>query len=414
MQNWMIENQKLELSPEHEQVLRDQTINEDGPGVILRDFEALLTYIDERNPAVTPKQRLLSLGALPEINERLTHPLELGLKRPVQKSYPPIHGLYLLVRASGLTRIEGNTLLVDKEAAQSWAALNSTERYFTLLESWLLRGRPEIVGERGFGVAGENLSNCATFANRVPDEGLQIAGAHNEEGLLSYTPGWHNLGLLDLFGLMTVHDAPSEQGEGWRIERIERTPFGDALLALLSIDFFSGWSNLAALEQKPSIPFGVLQPVVQPYFPEWEENLRISEDEFQEGIYVFKVSLGRIWRRIAIPADRTLDGLAHAILNAVAFDRDHLYTFTYRNRFGASEEVHHPYMDERPWTDKVHVGDLPLSTGQAMTFVFDFGDWWEFNVELERIESVEAFPSLKGAVVLEEQGEAPDQYRDWA
>jgi hypothetical protein len=411
MQNWTIREQ--ELSSEHEHLLQDQVIDEDGPGTILRDFEALLTYIDEHTPDVTPKQRVLSLNTLAEINERLTHPLDLGLKRPVQKSYPPIHGLYLLVRASGLTWIAGDTLMVDEKGAQVWTELNPTERYFTLLESWLLRGRVEMIGERGLGVAGESFNKWKDFAMRIPPQGLSIAGTDAERGL-AYTPDWHNLGLLDLFGLIKVHDVPSEPGEGWHIERIERIPFGDALLDLLWIEFFSDFGNLIGLEEKPIISFGVLQPVIQPYFPKWEKNLSISEDEFREGIHVFKVSLGRIWRRIAIPADRTLDSLADAILDAVEFDHDHLYEFIYRNRFGALEEVHHPYMDEGPWTDEVRIGDLPLSTDQAMTFVFDFGDWWEFDVKLERIESIEAFPPLEGTVVLNEHGEAPKQYQGWA
>ena len=417
MQNWKIGKigeQEMKLAPEYEQLLREQTIGEDGPGTILRDFEALLSYVDEHHPAVTPKRRLLSLSSLPEINERLTRPLELGLKRPVQKSYPPIHGLYLLIRASSLTWIEDDNLVVDEVAAQIWADLNPTERYFTLLEIWLLWSNPEIVGERkGLGL-GEGFSEWKRFAGRIPEEGLAIAGTSAEE-MLTYTPGLHNLGLLYLFGLIEVQDTHSEPGEGWHIKRVERTFFGDALLDLLWIEFFEDIGNVLKLESEHSISFGVFQPFIRPYFPDWEKNLRISEgDEFQEGVHVFKVSLGRIWRRIAIPADRPLESLVSAILDAVEFDRDHLYQFTYRNRFGASEAVNHPYMDEGPWTDEVRVGELPLGTGQTMTFVFDFGDWWEFKVELERVEPVEEFPELEYAVVLDEHGKAPDQYRSWA
>ena len=89
-------------------------------------------------------------------------------------------------------------------------------------------------------------------------------------------------------------------------------------------------------------------------------------------------------RRIATPADQALDALASAILDAVEFDHDHLYKFSYRNRFGVLERVNHPYMDEGPWTSEVLVGGVPLRVGQAMTYVFDFGDWWEFDVTLER------------------------------
>ncbi len=42
---------------------------------------------------------------------------------------------------------------------------------------------------------------------------------------------------------------------------------------------------------------------------------------------------------------------------------------------------------------------------------FDFGDNWEFNVLLERIDPVDL--NLKKPKVLEKKGEAPEQYPMW-
>jgi hypothetical protein len=85
---------------------------------------------------------------LPEINAHLARPIQMGLKKPLQKSYPHIHGLYLLVRASGLTCVEGTAkkplLAIDDALYGSWQGLNATERYCTLLETWLLWGRHEV------------------------------------------------------------------------------------------------------------------------------------------------------------------------------------------------------------------------------------------------------------------------------
>ena len=53
------------------------------------------------------------------------------------------------------------------------------------------------------------------------------------------------------------------------------------------------------------------------------------------------------------------------------------------------------------------VGDTPLRIGQAMTFIYDFGDWWRFEVALERVDPDMA---LKKPVVLEAEGTPPDQY----
>ena len=61
-------------------------------------------------------------------------------------------------------------------------------------------------------------------------------------------------------------------------------------------------------------------------------------------------------------------------------------------------------------TDKILLRDWQISTGDRITYVFDFGDWWEFNVVLEGIE--EPDPQLKEAKVIDQKGEAPRQYDD--
>ena len=404
--------EELGFLPEHEQVLQGLVINESGPGTVLRDFDAFLTFIKEREMPVTPMHQLRR-RVLPEINARLARPLQLGLKKPLQKSYPHIHGLYLLVRASGLTCIEGTSkkplLVVDDAVYQLWKGFNPAERYCTLLEAWLLRGHPEIIGERGrsWVRVPETFREWQSFFLRIPDGGMPVAGDKEAEGWLRYSPGWHNLGLLDLFGLISVQHGPPEPGKGWRIKQINRTLLGDALLGLLQAEFFGDIDNILPLESEDKIPFGVLQPTLQPYFPEWKNNLSIPEWTFREGAHIFKVSLGPIWRRIAIPADQTLDALASTILDAVEFDHDHLHEFLYQNRFGVLERVNHPYMDEGPWTSEVLVGHVPLRDGQTMTYVFDFGDWWEFDVTLERVDSDLV---IEEPVVLEKHGEPPDQY----
>lgn len=46
-----------------------------------------------------------------------------------------------------------------------------------------------------------------------------------------------------------------------------------------------------------------------------------------------------------------------------------------------------------------------------MLFVYGFGDKWEFDVALERIDPVD--PDVQKPVVLESHGEAPEQYPSW-
>jgi len=56
----------------------------------------------------------------------------------------------------------------------------------------------------------------------------------------------------------------------------------------------------------------------------------------------------------------------------------------------------------------VEIGELPLTPGQALDLLYDFGDNWHFNVKLESIEP--AGTRRKLPKVLEKHGKAPEQY----
>lgn len=389
-------------------------ITERVPGTVLHDFEVLLAYLQDQPLPLTAGHQL-PRNILPQINARLAHPIRIDLKRPLQKSFPPIHGLYLLLRASGLTYVGGTAkkplLFLDADLYQEWLALNSTERYAALLEAWLLRGQPEIVGEQGRPSAiPENYWQSLHFCMWIPDRGQRIRGDKEAEETLPFPAEWHNLGLLELFGFIDVVDGLPDPGQGRRIDRISRTPVGDALLALLGEGFFRDRSRIHDIEAAGTVPAGLLQPVLQPYLPQCQRTLRMPEWAYRQGTHIFNVQLGQLRSRIALPAHATLDDLASTILHVLDFTSDHLYEFTYRNRFGAEEHVVHPFMDERPRTDEVAIGELPLAEGQTMLFVYDFGDWWEILLTLE---AVAPGTSLKKPQVLETKGSPPIQYPDY-
>ena len=404
-------SQDAKFTPQHKQILKNTVIDrEDGPGTILKDFENLLTYIQEKGLKITKKQNV-PYSLLPELNALLEHPIEHGLTRPQLKSFPPLYGLYLLLRASGLTYLDasGSTyyLQINEKIKQTWDELNPTERYFSLLETWLLRGSPDILGENGgLSTVYMNFYSSMAFLKEVSDKGMT-----GEQLADYYLLEKHSLGLLYLFGIIDVKSAPPVKGEGWQIDRIYRTPFGEALFTLLYKAFSKNRELLRLFPGDTKDTFGKLQPGCTPYFPEWKNNLGEVEGwAFREGVHVFKVSLGRIWRRIAIPAEQTLEALAHAILRSMQFDSDHLYQFSYQNHKGIREEVCHPYMDQKPSTDEVQVGEVPLLIGHTMTYWFDFGDDWKFKVKLEKVDPD---MDIDKVTLLEEKGESPEQYPGW-
>lgn len=405
--------EKLKFTTEYKQLLQNLVIDEHQPGTILHDFGMLLEIFRKDKQSLTPAHQL-PLRLLTEINQHLKNPIQLDLKRPAQKSYPHIHGLYLLLRASGLSYVDSSgkkpVLVIDEDTYQQWTHMNPTEQYGSLLEAWFLRGYADIIGEFSRPILSlpDNFDAIARFlASYDVDAGLQVAGNRDAETGLNYFPGRHNLGLLDLFGFINVQSRPPQSGEGWHIEQITLTSVGAAFLSLLYTEFFPDLSHTYTFEDELDSSSGILQKILQPYFPEWLHTLTMPEAAFRDSVHIFKVSLGKIWRRIAVDAKQPLAVLASTILASVDFDEDHLYVFSYRNRFGILEQIYHWYMEEALIASEVLVGELSLSLGQTMTFLFDFGDNWEFDLLLEAIE---ADRDIEKAEILEGHGEAPEQY----
>ena len=413
---------KPELTASQEQCLRNQVISPDQPGTVLRDFHTLLDHVGPEGVETQGKYNLLPIKLIGELDRRLSCPLHLDLQRPQIRSHPCLQGLNLLLRASGLTRIEGTgaraRLVVDPEMMVQWEQLNPTEQYFNLLEAWLRFGRPEMVGERS-GLWDEFLPICLQAWQALPEKGRRFDLKKPQEIYVSGVGReFYLLALMDLFGLVEV-ERPTRPITPWGPAAVRHMPFGDAifthLVSRMALRWEEDFSELEHKEQEEGaleLPrFGAWQPLFQPYFPSWQKNLTLSQREPRQDTFVFRVSLGKVWRLIAMPAAATLDDLVEVILKSVQFDNDHLHEFTYRNRMGAKVSVHHPAMNEPPYTDEISIGTLPLEPGQTMELTYDFGDNWTFTVKLDRIEHPDA--KLKAPRILESHGKAPDQYSDW-
>ncbi|MGB3492059.1 MAG: hypothetical protein WBA57_04985 [Elainellaceae cyanobacterium] len=403
-----------EISEEAIAQLQQQTITETEPGTIVQDFEALLEAMGDRGLPVSGKLQHLQLKVLGDLNARLSHPIQIDLKRPQQKSYPNLHGLYLLLRTTGIAEITGvgKTLYLTRSAEryESWKALNPTEKYFTLLEAWVIRGDSEVLGDQRspFSEGSYVLRTWPQLKDR-----LKTFKDYNAQKDLNYWPGIHNVALMQMFGWIDIHSLKPESGKGWRIKKLNSLPFGDTLVAVLNNAFYQQdfmWESQENIHH----PWGEFQPYVQPYFPEWQDNLTVpAAPEHKTGTFMFKVSLGKSWRRLSISSESTLAQLSSLILESVDFDSDHLDMFSYKNAMGRTVEINHPYNNWNggPYTDEVNVGDLPLEPGMTMTYLFDFGDNWEFDVLCEEFQ--EGKPKGKSGKILEKHGKAPEQYPNW-
>jgi hypothetical protein len=409
------------LTTSQEKHLRSQIISDDQPGSVLHDFGMLLDFLGENGVEAGGKYNLLPIRLIGELERHLSRPLTLELKRPQIKSHPYIQGLNLLLRASGLSLVEEKgakaRLVLDPAMVMQWSRLNPTERYFNLLEAWLRIGRADIFGDEHWS-RGALLLPCLRAWKSTPQNGERFNTSTPQfvcvDGI---GRDFYNLALLDLFGLMEV-EQPTRPVAPWCPAGIRHLPFGDAVLTLLTARLFDSFGMIARRQEDDDQDegtfeprFGVWQPVFQPYFPAWRQNLEISSPEPRDGTFVFRVSVGKAWRLIAIPADATLDDLVTMILRSVDFDFDHLYEFTYRDRLGAKVRAVHPSMDDGPCAEDIEIGTIPLEPGQTMELHYDFGDDWRFAVKLDRIEPPGA--KIKAPKILEKHGKAPEQYPDW-
>lgn len=426
-------NEFAPLSEAEKAALRNQDISATEPGTILKDFQTTLDFIGDGVP-VSGKLQQLSAKLLTDLNSRLSHPVKTDLKRPVQKSYPNIHGLYLLLRATGIAEIgaQGKKLqmVLNPELYASWQQLNPTEQYFTLLEAWIVRGHPEMLGDERSGpmTMGDRVINAWP---RLAEQTSVTFKAEKDYDLLNYYPGFENLFLMEMFGLLNITLGEPAKGKGWRMTKLQPTAWGHALVNVLYhayIDKDLQW----ACHNDATQPFGELQPALQPYFPAWQQNLATLSYPFRPGRHIFKVALGSCWRRIAMSGEATLAQFSEYIIDSVEFDHDHLDQFTYQAPNGRKVEVTHPWAEGDIATDEVRIGDLPLHEGSTMEYVFDFGDWWQFQIQLEAIEPVVTPESAHGVAkvkqtkkrsksakrppmgeILEVHGEAPEQYPDY-
>ncbi len=413
-----------QLTAAHEKILRSQTIDKNGPGSIVRDFETLLRFVGENELAASGVLHLPPMTVVPQLNEAMANPIDVKLKRPQWKSFPNLFGLYLLLRTSGLIFIETvglkSWLRIDEAALSNWNALDATEKYFTLLESWLRLADEEVIGERVGMIT--PLHKCVGFwqGQTIPRENRRVYKDALEE--FRFWPGLHHLVLFEEFGLLEIERVAAQPGKGWNFKSVKLTDWGDALFALIAVKApevsifhqesknMEDWGRFVEGQENP-LPWGQWQSFIAPYFPDWRQNFTLPALENNVGVCVFKVSVGKTWRRIAIASEDSLDDLSGAILNAFNFDFDHLYAFYYESRTGSRLKALHPFMDEGPDATEIKIGSLPLRVGDFMVYLYDFGDNWQFLVTLEEVRPPDA--KLKNPRVLEKKGKAPEQYPDW-
>ncbi len=123
-----------------------------------------------------------------------------------------------------------------------------------------------------------------------------------------------------------------------------------------------------------------------------------------------------IRRDIEIRGDQTLELLHRTIF--AAFDRsdEHLYEFQFGKRpfdpKGPNHGIPDPHERQQGYGDarKTAMDDLDLKPDRVFGYLFDFGDEWFHQVQVERIEP--AIPTVTYPRVIKRVGKSPPQYAE--
>lgn len=316
------------------------------------------------------------------------------------------------------------------------------------------------IGTNGVETAGELLLRAVDSWRRIPKNGRKYSTEQRGSADLykDIDYGRYNLAFLWLFGLVEVEQGAPLPKKTWCPAAVRHVPLGDALVTVLDhadlvadpLDIFAaifgagdeedddeeedegqqdddgaGDDREAKSDQTDendeavtAIALDELQPVLRPYFPQWERALTLPPLEFREGVHVFKVVLKgwKVWRRFAVPDEATWDDFGDAIRRSLNFDDEHLWAFTISDGFSERVQITRGDAfdlspDEGVNGSEVQIGGPPLRVGEPFPFVYDFGDSWTFEVVLERIDPPD--PKLKRPKLLEKHGKSPKQYTEW-
>jgi hypothetical protein len=130
--------------------------------------------------------------------------------------------------------------------------------------------------------------------------------------------------------------------------------------------------------------------------------------------HVLRASLSRkLYRDIEIPSTATLYRLAETVVRAFNFDFDHAFGFfsKLKGNIYDSPTKYELFTDTGGRSVKrTPVAEAFAVKGAKMSFLFDYGDEWLFQIEVigqARKESGTKYPRVLKAV-----GEAPEPYPD--
>jgi hypothetical protein len=250
------------------------------------------------------------------------------------------------------------------------------------------------------------------MADFTPTQGRYLAFIHAYIGLHGYPPAESEIAAAMCVSPPSVNQMVKTLEKKGLVLRHPGQP--RSLQILVPEDEIPPWNHrkTAKRPERPGNP--PRRAAVIPAAP--PANLYVVSVFLTDGPISEKFANKVVRRDIEIRGDQTLEQLHRAIF--AAFDRsdEHLYEFQFGKRpfdpkgpnYGIPDPQEHPsgYGDARTTT----LDDLALKPNRVFGYLFDFGDGWFHQVQVERTE--QAIPTVPYPRVIKRVGQSPPQYAE--
>lgn len=250
------------------------------------------------------------------------------------------------------------------------------------------------------------------MASFTPTQGRYLAFIHAYTNLHGYPPAEAEIAAAMCVSPPSVNQMVKTLEKKGLILRHPGQP--RSLEVLVPEDEIPPWGRHKPGTSSPPSKKSPKRPAPAPAAP--PANLYVLTVFLMRGPISEKFTKKEISRAIEIRGDQTLEQLHQAIFEAYDRREQHLYEFQFGKRpfdpdgpnYGIpdGDEEKKEYGDAR--TTKMD--DLQLKPERAFGYLFDFGDEWYHQVQVDRIE--QAIPTVTYPRVIKRVGKSPPQYNN--
>lgn len=391
----------------------------------IKDFGKFIEFVEAEKPILSATQEILSRKDCYNLNMLLENKKDVEKPSYNQDKYYAIDLMFELSLSSKLfikvSDEKGKVRLLKTNKLEDYLDLNEDEKYVFMLQSYWTKYDFEIKFDR--------LHNIAAFYNILANianakEGDIIIKEEMNISNIMYSTGaafFHHLKFLG-FGELELIDGAKGRYED-SIKSFSPNQFGIEICSFLLKDAIQYWNRedvtflleymkVKVKRNKKEYAFDIFKNIFKENTV--KNTVEVKAKINKGGNYTFKVSFSKtIWRKINLSYKHTLGNLHSAIQKAFQFDDDHLYAFYMGSSRKSGKAIYCKYAEhEGDIAEKTTIESLELYKGERFLYLFDFGDEWEFNIEL--VEYDEESPIILKPEIIESKGKSPEQYgRCW-